>query len=132
MLSNCLRAGILPALSNKVAAAIGPFRGSTKRLSLQLAHPLFKSKKRNKLTVELSRLAGVLGGACTEETLSNQPGEWLQCQANGSNVCRVIRPERANNVTAAMCPLSAAQCIAVCPAGGLELRLQASGFKVES
>ena len=34
----------------------------------------------------------------TEETppprLNNLPGQWLQCQANGSNVCRVLRKER--------------------------------------
>ena len=29
--------------------------------------------------------------------LTNLPGQWLQCQANGSNVCRVLRPLKARN-----------------------------------
>jgi len=26
------------------------------------------------------------------ETLTHLPGQWLQCQADGYNVCRVLRP----------------------------------------
>ena len=27
----------------------------------------------------------------SEDSAPNLPGQWLQCQANGSNVCRVLR-----------------------------------------
>jgi len=49
------------------------------------------------LLISAFRIGLVFGARpCTEETpplrLTNLPGQWLQCEANGSNVCRVLRP----------------------------------------
>ena len=41
--------------------------------------------------------------------LTNPPGQWLQCQANGSNVYRVLRPVTPQHLAAACGTLSPRQ-----------------------